>query len=115
MHVPLFRHYHILTLLPLASTATSPSSPPTSPPHDSVPPDFVSRVSSLPLVGTALRAYEQGKASSRVVKVRLFLFSVSPFLIGPCATVWRRNDGVLRQGHLSARHRAIARRRQPVG
>ncbi|KAF8225743.1 Opi1-domain-containing protein [Tricholoma matsutake] len=29
---------------------------------------FVSRVSHLPLVNTALRAYEQGKASSRVVK-----------------------------------------------
>lgn len=40
-------------------------------------PDFVSRVTSLPLVGTALRAYEHGKASSRVVKVRL-----SPL---PCA------------------------------
>ncbi|KAI9457163.1 transcription factor Opi1-domain-containing protein, partial [Boletus coccyginus] len=51
-----------------SSNATSPSSPPTSPSPDSVPPDFVSRVSSLPLVGSALRAYEQGKASSRVVK-----------------------------------------------
>ncbi|KAL6306221.1 transcription factor Opi1-domain-containing protein [Sparassis latifolia] len=30
--------------------------------------DFVSRVSSIPLVNSALRAYEQGKASSRVVK-----------------------------------------------
>ncbi|KAH9933440.1 transcription factor Opi1-domain-containing protein [Fomitopsis serialis] len=30
--------------------------------------DFVSRMSSLPIVNTALRAYEQGKASSRVVK-----------------------------------------------
>ncbi|KAF7794470.1 hypothetical protein EIP86_005604 [Pleurotus ostreatoroseus] len=31
-------------------------------------PDFVSRVSHYPIVNTALRAYEQGKASSRVVK-----------------------------------------------
>ncbi|KAI0042129.1 hypothetical protein FA95DRAFT_1638382 [Auriscalpium vulgare] len=31
-------------------------------------PDFVSRVSRVPLVNTALRAYVQGKASSRVVK-----------------------------------------------
>ncbi|KAH9839995.1 Opi1-domain-containing protein [Rhodofomes roseus] len=30
--------------------------------------DFVSRMSSLPIVNTALRAYEQSKASSRVVK-----------------------------------------------
>lgn len=33
----------------------------------------LSRVSNLPLVNTALRAYEQSKASSRVVKVRPFL------------------------------------------
>ena len=33
--------------------------------------DFVSRMSLFPLVGTALRAYEQGKAASIVVKVRL--------------------------------------------
>ena len=32
----------------------------------------LSRVSNLPLVSGALRAYEQSKASSRVVKVRLF-------------------------------------------
>ncbi|KAJ3491403.1 hypothetical protein NLJ89_g11343 [Agrocybe chaxingu] len=31
-------------------------------------PAFVSRMSHLPLVGSALRVYEQGKASSRVVK-----------------------------------------------
>lgn len=37
-------------------------------PQQDVSPDFVSRVSNLPLVNTALRAYEQGKASSRVVK-----------------------------------------------
>lgn len=35
------------------------------------PPAFVSRMSTFPLVGSALRVYEQGKASSRVVKVRL--------------------------------------------
>ncbi|KAI6014026.1 transcription factor Opi1-domain-containing protein [Pisolithus microcarpus] len=40
----------------------------TSSPQQDVSPDFVSRVSNLPLVNTALRAYEQGKASSRVVK-----------------------------------------------
>ncbi|KAF8194989.1 transcription factor Opi1-domain-containing protein [Pholiota molesta] len=31
-------------------------------------PAFVSRMSSLPLLGSAMRVYEQGKASSRVVK-----------------------------------------------
>ncbi|KAG8214954.1 transcription factor Opi1-domain-containing protein [Butyriboletus roseoflavus] len=60
---------HIDTSLsPLASDGTSRSSPSTSPAPDSIPPDFVSRVTSLPIVGTALRAYEHGKASSRVVK-----------------------------------------------
>ena len=34
---------------------------------------FVTRVSGLPIVTTALRAYEQSKASSRVVKVRLYI------------------------------------------
>ena len=33
----------------------------------------LSRVSNFPLVNTALSAYEQSKASSRVVKVRLCL------------------------------------------
>ncbi len=32
---------------------------------------FVSRVSTLPLVNTAIRVYEHGKISSRVVKVRI--------------------------------------------
>lgn len=32
--------------------------------------DLVSRLGHLPIVNTALRAYEQSKASSRVVKVR---------------------------------------------
>lgn len=35
-------------------------------------PDFVARVSNFPLFNTALRAYEHGKASSRVVKVSFF-------------------------------------------
>lgn len=34
------------------------------------PPGLVSRMSHLPLVGSAIWAYEQGKASSRVVKVK---------------------------------------------
>jgi len=51
-----------------STTSTSLPSPSLSPLEDVNSPDFVSRVSHLPLVGTALRAYEQGKASSRVVK-----------------------------------------------
>jgi len=45
-------------------------------------PDFVSRVSHFPLVGSALRAYEQGKASSRVVKVSAHMVFV-PFPLTP--------------------------------
>jgi hypothetical protein len=47
-----------------------------SPAPDATSPDFVSRMTNLPLVGSALRAYEQGKASSRVMKVRLGHFFV---------------------------------------
>lgn len=61
---------------PSASSARSPTSPTSStrahPPQQSDntgTPDFVSRVSHIPLVNSALRVYEQGKASSRVVKV----------------------------------------------
>ncbi|EGN95202.1 hypothetical protein SERLA73DRAFT_77210 [Serpula lacrymans var. lacrymans S7.3] len=54
------------------SSMASPSSPPLPSPaqthEDSNSPDFVSRVSHFPIVNTALRAYEHGKASSRVVK-----------------------------------------------
>ncbi|KAI0339364.1 Opi1-domain-containing protein [Trametopsis cervina] len=47
--------------LSISSRSTSPSLPEDEP-------DFVSRMSTFPIVNTALRAYEQGKASSRVVK-----------------------------------------------
>ena len=40
-----------------------------SPKRQSEDSDFVSRVSNIPIVNSALRAYEQSKASSRVVKV----------------------------------------------
>ncbi|KAG2125075.1 transcription factor Opi1-domain-containing protein [Suillus bovinus] len=49
-----------------ASSALSTPSPSLSP--DTTSPDFVARVSNFPLFNTALRAYEHGKASSRVVK-----------------------------------------------
>ncbi|KAF9219972.1 Opi1-domain-containing protein [Gyrodon lividus] len=56
------------THTPSTSESTTPTSPSMSPVLDATSPDFVSRVTSLPLVGSALRAYEHGKASSRVVK-----------------------------------------------
>ncbi|KAH6887192.1 transcription factor Opi1-domain-containing protein [Coprinopsis sp. MPI-PUGE-AT-0042] len=62
--------------LSMASTSQAHLSPSPSSPQrrDSQPdpspnsPAFVSRMSSFPLVGSALRVYEHGKASSRVVK-----------------------------------------------
>ncbi|KAK0203220.1 hypothetical protein DFS33DRAFT_970370 [Desarmillaria ectypa] len=67
-----------------ALSVASTSQPPTSLPSPTISsigaemygnggalePEFVKRMSHLPLVNSALRAYEQGKASSRVVKVR---------------------------------------------
>jgi len=71
--------------------------------------DFVARVSTLPVFSTALRAYEQSKASSRVVKV-----IPTPFFHLLCVKmlifvdlVWRGDDGVFREEHIAARHRPI--------
>lgn len=58
------------------SPSTSPI-PPTDLTDDANSVDFVARVSTIPLVNTALRAYEQTKASSKVVKV-LFFSSLRP-------------------------------------
>ncbi|KZT25191.1 Opi1-domain-containing protein, partial [Neolentinus lepideus HHB14362 ss-1] len=55
--------------LSVASSSSSPSTEQSSLPAEDVnSPDFVSRVARLPIVNTALSAYEQSKASSRVVK-----------------------------------------------
>ncbi|KAG2046750.1 Opi1-domain-containing protein [Suillus hirtellus] len=51
-----------------ASASSALSTPSPSLPPDTTSPDFVARVSNFPLFNTALRAYEHGKASSRVVK-----------------------------------------------
>ena len=51
-----------------ASTSTLP----TDSADDANSVDFVARVSTIPLVNTALRAYEHTKASSKVVKVRFY-------------------------------------------
>ncbi|KIL58787.1 hypothetical protein M378DRAFT_170151 [Amanita muscaria Koide BX008] len=58
------------TIVPSSSSSSS-SSPPSPPPSDSASTSshsLVTRVSHLPLVNSVLRTYEQGKASSRVVK-----------------------------------------------
>ncbi|KAL5531690.1 hypothetical protein ACEPAG_4567 [Sanghuangporus baumii] len=60
----------------LGDMRSAPSTPPpvasqgvpTSPEESTASAQFVTRVSGLPIVTTALRAYEQSKASSRVVK-----------------------------------------------
>ncbi|OAX36502.1 Opi1-domain-containing protein [Rhizopogon vinicolor AM-OR11-026] len=51
-----------------ASSSALYTSSPSLPPADLTSPDFVARVSNFPIFNTALRAYEHGKASSRVVK-----------------------------------------------
>src|SRR5690606_11496912 len=41
------------------------------------PAPFISRMSSIPLVNSAIKAYESGKQNSKVVKVSVFLFIFS--------------------------------------
>ena len=65
-----------------ASSSTPPASP-TDPADDANSVDFVARVSTIPLVNTALRAYEQTKASSKVVKVRFHSSCLS--YLRPCS------------------------------
>jgi hypothetical protein len=75
---------------------------------DSDEADFVGRISNIPVVSTALRAYEQSKASSRVVKVRPLHPLLSPNTTekSDCTRdlVWRRDDGVFHEEHIAARH-----------
>ena len=66
-------------------------------------PDFVARVSNFPLFNTALRAYEHGKASSRVVKVSL-LIKHTKFLTPTRFLVRRRNDGIISEDYIPACH-----------
>ena len=66
-------HPSPLVLEPSPSTS---SISPTDSADDTNSADFVARVSTIPLVNTALRAYEQTKASSKVVKV-CFFFHIS--------------------------------------
>lgn len=51
-------------------TLTTPTLASEDPEMDPEGADLYARVSTIPVVGTAIRAYEQSKASSRVVKVR---------------------------------------------
>lgn len=65
--------------------------------------DFVSRVSRLPVVNTALKAYEHSKERSRVVKVPILLLSVSLMHPDMPCSVWSQLDGILRENNLSSR------------
>ena len=65
---------------PLNLEASSSTLPPDSA-DDANSVDFVARVSTIPLVNTALRAYEQTKASSKVVKVRFYSAPLSTTFI----------------------------------
>ena len=102
---------------PYISTSSPSSSHPSDPSIDTAtgnPPAFVSRMSTFPLVGSALQVYEQGKASSRVVKVRLPYPHSSPSCnIIFLRSVWRRNGRVECQNHISPRHRSSPHERQP--
>jgi hypothetical protein len=70
---------------------------------------LAARVSTIPGVSTALRAYEQSKASSRVVKVTLPIFPLNG--VQKCdsnmlslSLVRGGDDGVFREEHIAARH-----------
>ena len=102
---------------PALSVASSSNSPTLTSPTlasedhmmDSEEADFVGRLSNFPVVSTAIRAYEQSKASSRVVKVRLYPICSLRTSLKKCGftrdlLVWRRDDGVFHEEHIAARH-----------
>ncbi|KAL5536893.1 OPI1 [Sanghuangporus sanghuang] len=62
------RIYAYCTLPHVAPSPAASQGEPTLPEESTASAQFVTRVSGLPIVTTALRAYEQSKASSRVVK-----------------------------------------------
>lgn len=109
--------------LSIASSSTSPTLPsPSLAPdrddrldEDSIDidvnsPDFVSRVSHLPIVNSALRAYEQSKASSRVVKVCVyFIASLSCWGVRceSLGTKRRAKGEVMCAGRYAVVHRAL--------
>ena len=77
---------------PPTSSYISTSSQPRDPSIDTATtslPAFVSHMSTFPLVGSALRVYEQGKASSRVVKsILLILILRLHVTLFPLITMW---------------------------
>ena len=129
-----YGHVHFLPSLatqptPALSIASSSNSPtlttPTlasdDPEMDPEGADLYARVSTIPVVGTAIRAYEHSKASSRVVKVRSHRPHLTPsppshpsptrsfqnVTLTTAYLVRRGDDGVFREEHLAARHRPI--------
>lgn len=103
-------------------TLTTPTLASDDPEMDPEGADLFARVSTIPVVGTAIRAYEHSKASSRVVKVRSQLPPSAPtslhhhppprrsfqnVTLTTAYLVRRGDDGVFREEHLAARHRPI--------
>jgi hypothetical protein len=71
-------------------------------------PAFVERMSHIPFVNSALRVYEQGKASSRMVKVCLL---PSPPIISISALkknwlVWCWNGGIECDNYIKTRYKS---------
>jgi hypothetical protein len=73
--------------------------------------DFVHRVSHLPILSSALRAYEHGKASSKVVKVRTHHIA-SHLSLPHTYSVWRRNHGIISNVNIPSSNRQTPRRRK---
>ena len=92
-----------LTFILAASRTTLPSS-------DS--PAFVERMSHIPFVNSALRVYEQGKASSRMVKVCRRPFSPPlTHTLKQQSIVWRSNHGIECENYIKTSHKSSSCRR----
>ena len=81
---PSFPSFSLISIVEIVIDIARPSAHNTADSEAPNSPAFVERMSHIPFVNSALRVYEQGKASSRVVKVCVslssFLSLKSPFL-----------------------------------
>ncbi|KAI0255697.1 transcription factor Opi1-domain-containing protein [Lactifluus subvellereus] len=111
-------------------TLTSPTLASDEPDMDAEEADFVARVSTFPVVSSALRAYEQSKASSRVVKYgaemmecsvksisrpvidRLPVTSLDEFACRQLDRLGRYGAGTRRRPSVDADGRSVSRERQ---
>ena len=82
--LPSFPSFSLISIVEIVIDIARPSAHNTADSEAPNSPAFVERMSHIPFVNSALRVYEQGKASSRVVKVCVslssFLSLKSPFL-----------------------------------